>query len=113
MRIVGQLFTRDSTALGENEYIVCGIIKTDEPLPTEHVNIISADAMALESNSFPMYSRGNGFDGIMRSPMWRRFKPFPDSDGFYCVHQARDPETNPGNKPCPDTDKCHLCGKKE
>ena len=29
---------------------------------------------------------------------------------FYCVRKQRDPDRNPGNRPCPDTDKCHLCG---
>lgn len=33
------------------------------------------------------------------------------ADGFYCVCRQRDPDRNPGNKPCPDTDKCHLCGQ--
>ena len=37
-------------------------------------------------------------------------KAAANSDGFYCVRRQRDPDTNPGNKPCPDTDKCHLCG---
>lgn len=33
-----------------------------------------------------------------------------DMDTFYCVCKPRDPDRNPGNRPCPDTDKCHLCG---
>ena len=34
------------------------------------------------------------------------------SDGFYCVLEQRDPDRNPGTRPCPDVDKCHLCGKR-
>ena len=30
---------------------------------------------------------------------------------YYCVREQRDPDRNPGNEPCIDQDKCHLCGK--
>lgn len=68
---VGQLFVRDIGS-SENTYMVCGIIKTDKPLATETTHIFTADMVnVLESQNVHCYSRGNGFDGIMRSPIWR------------------------------------------
>lgn len=29
---------------------------------------------------------------------------------IYCVREQRGPD-NPGSIPCPDVDRCHLCGK--
>ncbi len=34
------------------------------------------------------------------------------ADGFYCVLEQRDPDRNPGSRPCPDLDKCNLCRKR-
>lgn len=68
---VAQLFVRDISG-SENTYMVCGIIKTDKPLATETTHIFTADMVnVLESQNVHCYSRGNGFDGIMRSPIWR------------------------------------------
>jgi len=78
MRMIAQLFTRGSEALGENEYMVCGVVKTSEPLDKERVNVILAElGTVVGSEAFPEHTVGNGFDGIMRSPVWRRFARKP------------------------------------
>ena len=70
---VGQLFARRTAGMtAENTYLVCGIIKTDEPLNTETVHLLTADLVnVLESQDVKEYTRGNGLDGIMTSPLWR------------------------------------------
>lgn len=70
---VGQLFTRGIYGCKEeNTYMVCGIIKTDEPLSMETVHLIAADTMdILESNDVKETTRGKGLDGVMTSPLWR------------------------------------------
>lgn len=68
---VGQLFVRDIGG-SENTYMVCGLIKTDKPLETETTHIFTADMVnVIESKDVSCHSRGNGFDGIMTSPIWR------------------------------------------
>ena len=70
---VGQLFVRDIySGTEENTYMVCGIIKTDKPLDTETTHIFTADMMnVIESRNVEDISIGNGFEGIMTSPIWR------------------------------------------
>ena len=70
---VGQLFVRDICgSTEENTYMVCGIIKTDKPLDTEATHIFTADMMnVIESRDVEDISHGNGFEGIMTSPIWR------------------------------------------
>lgn len=52
----------------------------------------------LRDNAYYDYVEGNLQEDLNKA------------DGFYCVRRQRDPDRNPGNTPCPDTDKCHLCG---
>lgn len=52
----------------------------------------------LLDNTYHDYREGNLQDDLDKA------------DGFYCVRRQRDPDRNSGNTPCPDTDKCHLCG---
>lgn len=70
---VGQLFIRDIAGSKEpNTYMVCGIIKTDIPLEVESTHLISADDVKIyEIRDVKEYARGNGFEGIMTSPIWR------------------------------------------
>lgn len=70
---VGQLFARRTVAItAENTYLVCGIIKTDEPLDIESTHLLTADLVnVLESQDVKEYTRGNSLDGIMTSPLWR------------------------------------------
>ena len=74
MRIkIAQLFVRKPGGfLAKNTYLVCGIIKTDEPLETESTHLLTADVVnVVESRDVKMYSRGNSLDGIMGSPLWK------------------------------------------
>ena len=70
---VGQLFTRVTSGITEeNTYLVCGIIKTDEPLDTEATHIFTTDMInIIESRDVSDISRGNNLDGIATSPIWR------------------------------------------
>lgn len=70
---VGQLFVRDIYGCTEeNTYLVCGIIKTDKPLSTETVHLLTADDIQIhESKDVSFDSRGNGLDGIMQQPHWK------------------------------------------
>lgn len=75
MRIIAQLFTRDTGEQGKNEYLVCGLIKTDVPLKTESVNVIDCNfATNLSSRDIHELSEGNCLDSIVKEPIWRRFK---------------------------------------
>lgn len=74
MRIkIAQLFVRKPAGIkAKNTYLVCGIIKTDEPLTTESTHLLTADMVtALESRNVAEYSRGNSLDGVMGSPIWK------------------------------------------
>lgn len=70
---VGQLFARRTVGItAENTYLVCGIIKTDEPLDIESTHLLTADLVnVLESRDVRAYTRGNNLDGIMTSPLWK------------------------------------------
>lgn len=70
---VAQLFARDIYGCKEeNTYMVCGIIKTDKPLSTETVHLITADAVnVLESRNVEDVAQSKGLDDIMQSPLWR------------------------------------------
>lgn len=70
---VAQLFTRKLWGSKEkNTYLVCGIIKTDEPLEAETTHILSADNVTLhESADVSGVCKGKGLDGIMASPIWK------------------------------------------
>ena len=70
---VGQLFARRTVGItAENTYLVCGIIKTDEPLNTESTHLLTADLVnVLESRDVKEYTRGNNLDGVMTSPLWK------------------------------------------
>ena len=70
---VGQLFARRTTEItAENTYLVCGIIKTDEPLNTETTHLLTADFVnVLESRDVSEYTRGNNLDGVMTTPLWK------------------------------------------
>ena len=70
---VGQLFARRTAGItAENTYLVCGIIKTDEPLDTESTHLLTADLVnVLESRDVKEYTRGNNLDGVMTSPLWK------------------------------------------
>lgn len=70
---VGQLFARRTVGItAENTYLVCGIIKTDQPLDTETTHLLTADLVnILESRDVRAYTRGNNLDGIMTSPLWK------------------------------------------
>lgn len=70
---IAQLFVRRPSGFKlENTYLVCGIIKTDEPLQLEAMHIVTADMVdVLESKDVSLYSRGNCLDGIMTSPLWK------------------------------------------
>lgn len=74
MRLTMQLFCRESDSLGENEYMVCGIIKSSEKLNVESVNVFSGENSLFASDNHQMEARGNVFDGIMQMPIWQRFK---------------------------------------
>ena len=68
---VAQLFVRDISG-SENTYMVCGIIKTDEPLATEATHIITADLVNIyETKNVREITKGLDFSGIMTSPLWR------------------------------------------
>ena len=73
MKTSGQLFVRGIYSSKEpNTYMVCGIIKTDAPLEVETTHIFDAHLVdILESRSVKEIARGNGFDGIMTSPIWK------------------------------------------
>lgn len=70
---VGQLFARRTVGItAENTYLVCGIIKTDEPLDTESTHLLTADLVSvLESRDVRTYTKGQSLDGIMTSPLWK------------------------------------------
>ena len=70
---VAQLFVRDIACCKEpNTYMVCGIIKTDEPLETESTHLLSADDLKLyETKDVSEYSEGADFSGVMESPIWK------------------------------------------
>lgn len=70
---IGQLFARKTTGItAKNTYLVCGIIKTDEPLNTEATHILTADLLTvLESRDVSEYTRGNNIDGVMMQPLWK------------------------------------------
>lgn len=70
---IAQLFVRRPSAFKlPNTYLVCGIIQTDKPLELETTHIITADMVTvIESRDVSSYSRGNGLDGIMTSPLWK------------------------------------------
>lgn len=74
MRVkIAQLFVRKTGGTkAKNTYLVCGIIKTDEPLATESTHLLTADMVTvLESRDVTTYSRGNNLDGIATSPIWK------------------------------------------
>lgn len=74
MRVrIAQLFVRKPACIkAKNTYLVCGIIKTDEPLATESTHLLTADMVSvLESRDVTTYSRGNSLDGIIGSPLWK------------------------------------------
>jgi hypothetical protein len=70
---VAQLFVRNILGCKEpNTYMVCGIIKTDRPLEVESTHLISADDVKFyETRDVREYSRGNNFDGVMQSHIWK------------------------------------------
>lgn len=70
---VAQLFVRKPVGMkAKNTYLVCGIIKTDEPLSTESTHLLTADMVTvMESRDVSTYSIGNSLDGIMTSPLWK------------------------------------------
>ena len=70
---VAQLFTRKISAAKEpNTYMVCGIIRTDEPLDVESTHIFSADDLKLyESKDVSEITKGCDFSGVMTAPLWR------------------------------------------
>lgn len=69
---IAQLFVRKPVMIkAKNTYMVCGIIKTDEPLDLEHIHTFKADMLTmLDSRDVKVYTRGNNLDGIMTSPLW-------------------------------------------
>lgn len=74
MRIkIAQLFVRKPCGfVAKNTYLVCGIIKTDEPLATESTHLLAADMVTVtESHDVKSYSRGCNLDGVMTSPIWK------------------------------------------
>lgn len=70
---VGQLFVRDIYGCKEeNTYLVCGLVKTDEPLDVETIHTITAnDVSVVGSEEVGRTTRGQGLDGVMTSPLWR------------------------------------------
>lgn len=72
MGVKGQLFVRDiGGAKRPNTYMVCGIVVSDEPLQTEATHLFSAPIVCpLETNDVRDVTRGNDFDGVMRSRIW-------------------------------------------
>ena len=70
---IGQLFARRTVGItAENTYLVCGIIKTDEPLDTESTHLLTADLVnILESRDVRTYTRGENLDGVMTTPLWK------------------------------------------
>ena len=72
MKIAGQIFTRKlESRSGGNAYLVCGIIKTNEPLEEEAIHTFTSDAVIHITESVKDVSRGQGLDGIMTSELWR------------------------------------------
>ena len=69
---IGQLFVRKPVGFNaKNTYLVCGIIKTDEPLNLEHVHTFKSDMLTiLDRRDVKPFSRGNNLDGVMTSPLW-------------------------------------------
>ena len=70
---VGQLFARRTLGMpAENTYLVCVIIKTDEPLDTEATHLLTSDIVTvLESRDVKEYTRGENLDGVMTIPLWK------------------------------------------
>lgn len=75
MEMVSQLFVRDNlpASFGENVYMVCGLIKSDTPLDGECIHILQGQFKEFECKNVASFSEGNNFDGVMRSPVWRKF----------------------------------------
>lgn len=73
MKMTAQLFVREGAGLGENEYMVCGIIKSDEKLDKESVHVFNGEMKDLSVVDRKEIAHGNNFDGIMTKPIWRRF----------------------------------------
>lgn len=70
---IAQLFVRKPVGIkAKNTYLVCGIIKTDEPLATESTHLLTANLVTvLESCDVSIRSKGNNLDGVMFQPIWK------------------------------------------
>lgn len=70
-----QLFVRDNVPadFGENVYMVCGLVKSDIPLNDECIHLLQGQFQGVECKNVSSVSRGNNLDGVMLSPIWRKF----------------------------------------
>ena len=71
MKILGQLFVRENSALSKNTYLVCGIIRTDKPLEIESVHTFDGNIEVALVENREAEGKGNSLDGIVQEPIWR------------------------------------------
>lgn len=70
MQIKGtQLFIRETGITGK--YLVCGLLRTDEDLPTEAVVTATGNLEVLLIEDREDETVGMGLDHIMTAPIWR------------------------------------------
>lgn len=68
-----QIFVRD-IGLGNNEYLICGIVKTDAPISGESIHVVTAEAVVdHEVKDISGISAGHGLDDLVKEPIWRKF----------------------------------------
>ena len=72
VELTAQLFVRKSEALGDNEYIVCGVIKTSKPIEDEAVNVFSGCMNHFGKTHVD--AEGCAFDNVMEMPIFRKFR---------------------------------------
>ena len=73
--MVLQLFVRDNVPadFGENVYMVCGLVKSETPLDGECIHLLQGQLNEVECKNVASMSEGENLDGVMTSPLWRKF----------------------------------------
>lgn len=64
-----QFFTRETGVKGK--YLVCGLLRTDEDLPTEAVVTATGNLEVLLIEDREDETVGMGLDHIMTAPIWK------------------------------------------
>ena len=67
-----QLFVRHTSVTDDGRYMVCGLIRSDEPLKDGSVYTISnlkGDLLLVEDRKEE--TAGKALDQVMRTPIWR------------------------------------------